>query len=65
MRLSTGEFDSVRSGDGAFRLPWQHEAMIAGRAFGVHHESPDACEKMVMNKLERLAAELRALGIEF
>lgn len=66
MRLVTEEGAAVGADEIELSLWWQSPSMTSGCVVDMgHHSSAEALEKAVMNKLDRLAEELRALGIEF
>jgi hypothetical protein len=65
MKLETGEGQVVRADEDGFGSRWWHPESEGGDAAQAESCLADALDEAVMSKLDRLAAELRALGIEF
>ena len=65
MKLETGERQLVRDDDDDLGSHWWHSESEGGDAPPPEDCPADALDEAVMSKLDRLAEELRALGIEF
>lgn len=65
MRRSTGNSKAVGANGVAFGSRLKHFGMTDGDLQSALYLPAESLEEAVMNKLDRLAAELRALGIEF
>ena len=65
MRLARGKIEAAAANDGKTGQRWLHQEVEPEGSPGSGPHTPPAPEGSGMNELERLAEELRALGIAF